>query len=174
MNVTIAEDDPQRPDVRELLDAHLAFARATSPPEHVHALGHDGLLHPSITFFSARRTGTLLGVGALKHLDQHHAELKSMHTSRAARGHGVGTSMVRHLLAVATVRGYGRVSLETGTMADFAPARRLYAELGFVPCPPFAQYTDNPHSTCMTISLDPRPAAIELEPAPAEEPRAHI
>jgi putative acetyltransferase len=96
----------------------------------------------------------LLGVGALKRLDETHAELKSMHTSEAARGQGVGRAMVGHLLAVAADRGYQRVSLETGTTDAFAPARSLYTTVGFKPCAPFGEYTDNRHSAYMTIDLD--------------------
>jgi putative acetyltransferase len=58
--------------------------------------------------------------------------------------------MVEHLLEVARGRGYDRVSLETGTMDAFAPARELYAATGFAPCSPFGEYTANPHSVCMT------------------------
>ena len=47
-----------------------------------------------MTLFSARRDGLLLGIGALKHIDEEHAELKSMHTSAAARGQGIGRAMV--------------------------------------------------------------------------------
>ncbi len=65
--IVVAPDDPQSDDVRAVLENHLAFARSASPPEHVHALGVDGLLEPAVTFFSARRSGVLLGVGALKH-----------------------------------------------------------------------------------------------------------
>jgi putative acetyltransferase len=63
--------------------------------------------------------------------------------------------MVDHILAFAAERNYTRVSLETGTMAAFAPARLLYSKAGFVPCEPFGTYTDNPISTCMTIELAP-------------------
>jgi putative acetyltransferase len=136
------------------LERHLAFSRATSPPGHVHALDIDGLLDPAVTFFSARRDGELLGVGALKQLDDSHAELKSMHTSETARGQGIGRAMVDHLLAVAADRGYRRVSLETGSMDAFAPARALYEKVGFTHCAPFGQYTDNPYSVCMTIAID--------------------
>jgi putative acetyltransferase len=155
MDLVIAVDDPQAGDVRALLDRHLAFAREVTPPGHVHALDHDGLVDPAVTFFGARRGGVLLGVGALKRLDDTHGELKSMHTAEEARGQGVGRAMVDHLLAVAAGRGYRRASLETGTMPAFAPARALYAAVGFVPCPPFGDYTVNPHSTCMTLQLAP-------------------
>jgi putative acetyltransferase len=156
MDLVIAVDDPRVDDVRTLLETHLAFSRDVTPPGHVHALDIDGLLDPAVTFFSARRDGALLAIGALKRIDETHAELKSMHTSAAARGQGVGRAMVDHLLAVAAGRGCQRVSLETGTMDGFAPARSLYTRVGFLPCPPFANYTANPHSTCMTIALTGR------------------
>ena len=153
MDLVIAVDDPRIDDVRTLLDRHLAFAREVTPPDHVHAMDVEDLVDPAVTLFSARRDGVLLGVGALKRLDETHAELKSMHTSEAARGQGVGRTMVDHILAVAADRSYQRVSLETGTGDAFVPARSLYTKVGFKPCAPFGEYTDNPYSACMTIDL---------------------
>lgn len=153
MGFVIAEDDPRSEDVQSLLQRHLAFAHEVTPPGHVHALDIDALLDPSVTCFSARRDGLLLGVAALKRLDASHAELKSMHVGETTREEGIGTAMVEHLLAVAAVRNYARVSLETGTMEAFAPARALYTKIGFRPCEPFAPYTANPDSTCMSIEI---------------------
>jgi putative acetyltransferase len=151
----IAPDDPRRDDVHALLEQHLAFARSVTPPEHVHALDLEGLLDPSVTFFSIRADGELLGVGALKQLDPDHAEVKSMHTATPARRRGVGRAMVDYLLAVAAQRGARRVSLETGTMDAFAPARALYAEAGFASCGPFGDYEESPTSAFMTRSVTP-------------------
>ena len=93
--------------------------------------------------------------GALKHLDESHGEIKSMHTSEAARRQGIGRAMVRHLLTVAAQRGYRRVSLETGTMdVCIRAAWAMYVDVGFTTCAPFDRYTDNPYSTCMTRDLD--------------------
>jgi putative acetyltransferase len=153
MDLVIAADDPRMDDVRTLLDRHLAFAREVTRPDHVHAMEVDDLVGPAVNFFSARRDGVLLGVGALKRLDEAHAELKSMHTTEAARGQGIGRALVDHLLAVARDRSYQRVSLETGTGDAFVPARSLYTKAGFRPCAPFGAYTDNPYSACMTIDL---------------------
>jgi putative acetyltransferase len=152
--LVIAVDDPSADDVRELLERHLAFSQSVTPVEGVHALDVDGLLDPAVTFFSARLDGELVGVGALKHLDQSHAELKSMHTVEAARGQGVGRAMVDHLLSVAADRQCRRVSLETGVMDAFAPARALYAKVGFRPCPPYGEYVGSPTSACMSILID--------------------
>jgi enterochelin esterase-like enzyme/GNAT superfamily N-acetyltransferase len=151
----ISVDDPRADDVRALLAVHLVFARAQTPPADAHALDVDGLLDPAVTFFSYRAGGTLLAIGALKELDPRHAEIKSMHTAQAARGRGIGTNMLEHLIAVARERGYLRVSLETGSMASFAAARSLYARAGFEPCEPFGDYRESRNSTYMTLRLGP-------------------
>lgn len=140
--------------MRALLERHLAFALSTTPPEHSFALDVDGLLDPAITFFSFRADGELLGVGAIRQLDPEHAEIKSMHTAAAARGRGIGRAVLNHLLGIARSRGYRRVSLETGTMAEFAPARALYESAGFIACGPFADYRPSEDNHFMTLMLD--------------------
>jgi putative acetyltransferase len=156
----ISIDDPRATDVRELLERHLAFAGSHSPPEDVHALEVDGLLDPAVTLFTFRLQGELLGVGALKQLDGRHAELKSMHTIEEARGRGIGRAMVDHLIGVARDRGFRRVSLETGSMPAFAPARSLYASAGFRRCGPFGDYSPSRNSTFMTLSLNGPASAV--------------
>jgi len=140
--------------VRELLSTHLAFAYSHTGAEHVHALNIDGLLDPAIAFFSYREAGELLAVGALKQIEARHAEIKSMHTAQAARGRGIGRAMLDHLIALAAQRGCTTISLETGTIAPFAPARALYARAGFVPCGPFGDYADSPFNTFMSLDMN--------------------
>jgi putative acetyltransferase len=146
-------DDPRTPDVRRLLEVHVTFARGQTPPEDAHAMDVDELLGPAVRFFSLRREGVLIAVGALKRLDPEHAEVKSMHTVVAERGRGAGRRMLEHLITVARSEGYRRLSLETGSMAAFAPARSLYAGAGFVVCEPFGDYRLSPNSTYMTLYL---------------------
>ncbi len=148
--LVLGPDDARDDEVRRVLEAHLAFAREVTPAGHVHALAADALVDPTVSLHSARRGGRVVAVGALRRLDEDHLELKSMHTVREARGKGVGEALLQHLLDVAAARGTRRVSLETGTYPAFAAARRLYVSAGFAPCAPFASYTDNPHSVCMT------------------------
>lgn len=157
-STSIQVDDPLAADVRDLLERHVAFARSVTPLCDVHALDVHALLDPGITLVSARRDGRAVGVGAIRKLDPTHGEIKSMHTSEAARGQGVGRAVLEHLVALAAERGYSRVSLETGAMEAFAPARALYRSAGFKECEPFGEYTDNPNSTCMTIAIGPREA----------------
>jgi putative acetyltransferase len=151
---SIVVDDPHRPDVLALLGEHLTDMFATSPAESVHALDPSALSAPGITFWSARdETGALLGCAALKQLAPADAELKSMRTTERARGRGVGTALLTHLLDEAARRGYRSVHLETGTQDYFAPARRLYERAGFVVCPPFADYRLDPHSVFYRLDL---------------------
>jgi len=156
--IVVGRDNPARPDVRRLLDEHLADMFATSPAESVHALDQDALAGPEITFWTARDSavpggGVLLGCGALKDLGAEEGEIKSMRTAPHARGRGIAALLLARILDEARQRGYGRVCLETGSQEFFAPARRLYARHGFVLCPPFAGYRPDPNSVFMARSL---------------------
>jgi putative acetyltransferase len=154
----IAEADPRNPHVRALVERHLTFGRSFTPLEDAHALEVDELLDPSIVLFAVREGEAVLAIGALKEIEDGHGELKTMHTAATARGRGIGRAMLDHLLAEARRRGYRRVSLETGTMAAFAPARALYEGAGFVPCEPFGAYRGGPHNVFLTLVLDGEPA----------------
>jgi putative acetyltransferase len=153
-HVQIVPEDPRAPDIQALLDRHLRFSLAQTPPEHSFALDSDGLVHPAITLFSFRQDGQLLAIGALKRLDSRHAEIKSMRTAETARGRGIGRAMLNHILDVARASGFGRVSLETGTTLAFEPARALYESLGFIQCDPFADYGPSKDNFFMTLELD--------------------
>jgi putative acetyltransferase len=146
-------DNLSGPEIRKLLDEHLTSMAHLSPPESVHALDIDALRSPGITFWSVWAGSELLGCGALKELEAKHGEIKSMRTSSAHRREGVAKAMLAHIIEEARKRSYGRLSLETGSMAAFEPAQRLYARFGFTPCPPFADYTADPNSVFMTLPL---------------------
>jgi putative acetyltransferase len=149
----IRVDDLSGPEIAALLAQHLRGMYLHSPPESVHALGIERLRAPDITMWSAWDDGELLGCAALKELDPHHGEIKSMRTATRHLRTGVATALLRHLLTEARRRSYRRLSLETGSMAVFAPARELYAQFGFEPCAPFADYIEDPNSVFMTRTL---------------------
>lgn len=146
-------DTPTCADVLALLEEHLQDMHATSPAESVHALDPSALGAPGITFWTVRSDGELLGCGALRELSARHGEIKSMRTTAAARGQGVATRMLGHILQAAAARGYTRISLETGSQDFFAPARRLYRRHGFTECPPFGDYQPDGNSVFMTRPL---------------------
>lgn len=151
---TIHESELDRDDVRALLALHFAEMRADSPPEACHVLPIDDLCDPVIRFFSLRdEGGALLGVGALKTLETGHGELKSMRTTPAALGLGVGGAILAHLFATARIMGLTRLSLETGNSPLFAAANRLYRRDGFEPCGPFGGYPDTPFTLFYTRKI---------------------
>jgi len=154
MSMQIAIDPLDGPEVAALLRAHLDEMHGISPPDSVHALDLQRLRAPDITFWSAWEDGVLLGCAALRELDPGHGEVKSMHTVPQARRRGVAAALLELLVAEALRRGYRRLSLETGSQPEFAPARALYARFGFGECGPFADYRADPCSTFMTRALD--------------------
>lgn len=133
----IRVDAVRGPEIIELLREHLRCMERVSPPESRHALDLDGLRKPEITFWTAWNGAELAGCGALKELDERHGEIKSMRTAYAYQRTGVAVQVLRHLIAVAKARGYQRLSLETGSMEYFEPARKLYASHGFNYTTPF-------------------------------------
>jgi len=152
--IEIRADDLSGPEVVALLQEHLESAALHSPPESVHALDLEGLRAPEVTFWSVWQRSELLGCGALKELDARHGEIKSMRTASSHLRRGIAAMLLEHILNVALERGYHRLSLETGSMEAFAPARALYARFGFELCEPFADYVHDPYSVFMTRELD--------------------
>lgn len=146
--------DPDDPAISSMLANHLAFARDVTPPGHVHALDKDGLRSSDVNLYAAVHDREVVAIGALRDLDDRHVEIKSMHTAEMWRGRGAGRFVLQQLIAVARRRGCERISLETGTMEAFEPARRLYASAGFRPCEPFGDYEAVPNSVCMSLWLE--------------------
>lgn len=143
-------DDPQ---VIALLDLHLRSAHANSPPGSVFALDLSGLRDPAVAVFAAWEGAALLGLGALKRLDDRHAELKSMRTAPDHLRRGVAAAILDHLIAQARTLGVARLSLETGSHPAFEPAHSLYARAGFVTCPPFGDYWDTNFARYFTRAI---------------------
>jgi len=149
----IIQGDFSDPRVIALLKTHLISARAETAPGSAHALDLIGLQTPDVSFWTIWEDEALLGIGALKRLSADHGEVKSMYTAQSVRGRGVGSAILRHIIATARARGMSRLSLETGSWEYFRPARSLYANHGFVECPPFADYVSDPNSIFMSLDL---------------------
>ena len=152
-NWKIRVDDLCGHEIAAFLEEHIQDMRAMSPPESKHALDLEGLKKPEITFWTMWENDTLIACGAIKGLDAEHAELKSMRTTASHRGKGAASKMLEYIVNEAKQRGYNRLSLETGSMPFFEPARRLYERFGFQYCGPFSIYTDDPNSVFMTKEL---------------------
>ena len=149
----IRQDDLTGEEIIELLQEHLRCMARVSPPQSRHALDLEGLRKPDITFWTIWNGPDLAGCGALKELDKEHAEIKSMRTTDAYLRRGVASQVLRHIMGEARRRGYRRLSLETGAMEYFEPARKLYAGFGFAYCGPFGTYKEDPNSVFMSREL---------------------
>ena len=156
-------DDLSRPAIHALLHEHLQSMHELSPPQSVHALDLDQLRRPDITFWSAWEGALLLGCGALKEIDARHGEVKSMRTPEALRRRGAGRVLLAHVIEVARLRRYERLSLETGSMDAFRPAQTLYQGFGFTRCGPFGDYVEDANSVFMTLPLAAGGALISTQ-----------
>ena len=146
-------DDLCGVQIADFLKEHIEEMKAVSPPESKHALDLDGLKKPDITFWTVWDDNNLVGSGAIKELDTEHAEIKSMRTRASCRGKGIASMLLQHIIKEAKSRGYLRLSLETGSMPFFEPARNLYAKYGFKYCTPFSTYEKDPNSVFMAKDL---------------------
>jgi putative acetyltransferase len=153
MPLTIAEEHPLTADLELLFQRHTADMHADTPPESIHMMDKGALAAPGIRFFVMRDGGRPVAMGAFKRIDAGHAEIKSMHVLAEDRGRGLSRAMLEHLLDQAARDGFTRLSLETGVQPTFIAARALYARAGFVECPPFEGYWDDPNSVFMTRTL---------------------
>lgn len=151
MNIKL--DDLSHPAVARLLHEHLEDMYDNSPADSVHALDLARLKQGDIRFYTLWQGNTLAACGAVKQVDFHSGEIKSMRATRALRGRGFGHAMLMHLEQESRRLGFKRLYLETGTADYFLPAQRLYLSHGFEVCAPFGHYREDPHSLFMTKVL---------------------
>ena len=140
-------------EVKLLLQEHHDDMLKHSPPESVHALDLSSLKASDVTFWTAWINGELAGCGALKKLNEKHAELKSMRTSQKFLRKGVAVKLLTHIINIAKTQSITKISLETGTKKAFVPAQKLYKGFGFQECQPFSNYKEDPYSMFLTKTI---------------------
>jgi putative acetyltransferase len=148
------EDNFDHSEVNQLLKNHFIELRAASPEGSAHVLDIAGLKVPSIKFWSLWENDQLMGCGALKFLDKGHGEFKSIRVHDNFRGKRNGIKVINHLINEAKKLKINKLSIETGAGEFFLPARRLFDNCGFKPCPPFAHYKEDVNSLYLTKLLD--------------------
>ena len=149
----IVLDDLRGPEIAAFLEDHLREMRAVTPSESVYALDLDRLRAPEVTFWSVYDGDQLVGCGAIRRIDDKHAEIKSMRTAHQRRRDGIASLLLTHILTEAKQMGIERLSLETGATEHYEQARKLYEKFGFKPCGPFEGYGPDPHSYFMTRTI---------------------
>jgi len=102
-------------------------------------------------FLVAYRVGEPVGCGAVRRIETAAAEIKRMYVVPAARGGGVGTTILAGLETAARGLAVRRLVLETGERQPEAIA--LYRRAGFDVIPRFGEYVDSALSLCMAKML---------------------
>lgn len=154
MTLEVVPDDLSRADTQALVAFHRGRLLAETPPGHAFVLAGDALRGPDVRLFSVREGGEVIAIGALKLLGDGSGELKSMRTHPDHLRKGAAALLLDRLIAEARGLGLGRLSLETGTAAQFAPALALYRGRGFRDGPAFADYPpDSPHNCYLHLEL---------------------
>ena len=153
MEMSISLDDLSSNEAADFLEEHVEEMKSVSPPESKHALDLEGLRRADFRFWVVRMNSQLVGCAALKDLGEGRSELKSMRVAENCRGKGIASRLLAFLIVEARGSGFRELSLETGAMPFFEPARQLYRKTGFQECGPFAEYVDDPNSVFMTLIL---------------------
>lgn len=147
MAATIAIESPLQDEVRVLVKALNAYLNPLSPPQFQFQMTVEQMADEDTTVFIARDgEGRPVGIGALKVFDADLAEVKRMYTLPEVRGQRVGVALLHAIEALAREKGIRTLKLETGNVAGFEPAWRLYERNGFTRCGAFLDYPDSPYS----------------------------
>jgi putative acetyltransferase len=149
----IHEDDLSGEATRALPVLHLEGMHTNSPPGHVFALDLSGLRASNVTVWSARRSGAICGIGALKQIDEAAGEVKSMRTHPEHLRKGVAAAILEHIIDVARRRGLRTLSLETGRGPAFEPALALYRRRGFIDGEAFGEYERSDFNQFLHLAL---------------------
>jgi GNAT superfamily N-acetyltransferase len=111
----------------------------------------DEFTAPDGAFVIAFVDGTPIGCGGLRRLAAQVGEIKRMYVEPAARGMGVGRTVLRALEQRARASGYATLRLETG--ARQPEAISLYESEEYLPIEPYGYYRDSPLSRCFEKHL---------------------
>ncbi len=152
--VVVALESPNQHDVHNLLRNSHEYYAALYPRESNYVLGPEALMSPAVDFLVARRSGVLVGVGALIPHEPGVGEIKSMFVVEAERGKGIGGRILGTIELRALNRGIASLRLETGRKQPEALA--LYTASGYRRIGPFGRYRSNDFSIFMEKTLADR------------------
>jgi GNAT superfamily N-acetyltransferase len=110
---------------------------------------------PESCFHIVEQDGQPIAMGGLHRLRDGVAEMKRVYVRDAARGRGLGRTLVTRLISDARGFGYRRLLLDT--MPTLETAIALYERLGFVRIPPYPEVEVPPamhkYLVCMALEI---------------------
>ncbi|MGX5174752.1 GNAT family N-acetyltransferase [Aliikangiella sp. IMCC44653] len=146
-------DDLSDGKVIQLLQQHHTQMQQYSPPESVHALSEQEFFDKKLTFWSVSDITKVVACGALKAISSNEGEIKAMKTAATHTRKGIAEKILLAIIKESQLRKYTHLYLETGTHSKFSAAIHLYTKHGFVDCPPFGNYKEDPYSQFMCLKL---------------------
>ncbi|PLK23726.1 N-acetyltransferase [Porphyrobacter sp. TH134] len=150
----IAPADLDDGQVQWLIAYHQQAMLAGSPAGHSFALDLSALRDPAISVWDARIDGMVVGIGAMKRLEDGAAEIKSMRTHPDFLRRGIAARLLDTMIDHARSLGVTRLSLETGSGPAFEPALALYRNRGFANGAAFGEYRLSAFNQCLHLALD--------------------
>lgn len=147
----LTPSSPDSPSARELirqLDADLA---ARYPGGPIHGIDVVEFVRAGGYFVVAAEGTALVACGAFRPLDAVRAEIKRMFVAPEFRRQGRSRTILRHLEAEISRRGFREIVLETGCHQPEAIA--FYIAEGYRPIPLFGPYVGDGISRCFAKAV---------------------
>ena len=143
----IAIENPDQPDVIQLIDDLDAFQKPLYPPESHYCIDIAALSAANVLFAVARdEAGTAIGCAAIV-IEPEYGELKRMYVRPENRGQGIADKLLAFLEGEAMARGCAMFRLETGVSQPAALS--FYARSGYARRERFGRYPEDPLSVFM-------------------------
>ena len=147
----IEQEIPDQPDVERLFRAADERSATLYPGEDRAGPTIEALLATGVRFFVARIDGRAVGCGGFVPGGEGWAEMKRIFVEEAARGGGIGNTLMLAIEQLATNERFLAMRLETGVRAE--AAIRLYRRLGYADRAPYGRHAADASSIFMEKSL---------------------
>ncbi|KTR76559.1 hypothetical protein NS234_11370 [Microbacterium oxydans] len=147
---TITLEDPRSPEGRGILESFFAEvigrywdrpATAAEVEQEMESDPSDDLRDDTGFLLVVRDGAQAVGCGGVRFVGPGAGEITRVYIAPAARGRGVGRSLIRELESMSAERGLHTLRLTV--RRDLAEAHRLYQRLGYEPVAPFS---DSPYA----------------------------
>jgi len=135
---------------QELIAELDTYLQGFYPDESNHLDSVEVLSQENVHMMGAFVDGELAGIGAVKVFDDY-GEMKRLYVKPEFRGQGLGRMLMGEMENYLMNLGIRQAKLETGIYQYEAIA--LYRQLGYVDCPPFGDYGEDPYSVYMVKNI---------------------
>ena len=145
--------NPDRPDVRQLIDHADSLMLAMYPPQSNHLDGIEELTKPNVCFAGVFIDQQLAGIGAVKihYADPPYGEIKRVFVNPKFRGRKLAIKLMAYLENHLIRKKIALVRLETGDKQTEAIG--LYKKLDYKIRGPYGEYIEDPLSVFMEKEL---------------------